>query len=592
MDNETTNKSTPKRIPYGVADYARLQRENSYYVDKTHYIPKIEAAPYYLFCIRPRRCGKSLWLSVLQNYYDVNQVDEFDLLFGDTYIGQNPTTDRNSYLVLFLNFSMVNPTLDRVEQSFETNGGNEINSFLSRYNHFFTNEEIQSIKQGLNVADKLQRIFYVATAKSLKIYLFIDEYDNFTNTILSTYGEQAYHDLTHGSGFFRYFFNLLKGASGGQITGLTRLFITGVSPLTMDDVTSGFNIGTNISLNSRFNEMIGFTEDEVRTMLNHYQETGWLQLPMATSMEIMRTWYNNYYFGEEAETSIFNSDMVLYFILAAEERTKLPLDLIDENIRTDYDKLRHLMTVDRRLNGNFSLLKQIVDEGEIISPITTSFPLSQLLKRENFISLLYYFGLLSVAGQTDEYPLLRIPNLTVKNLMYGYIRDGYDDGDVFRLDIWKLLGLMRDMAYRGDWRPFFDYLATEIQAQASVRDHLNGEKVIQGFLLAYLNVTHNFLTWSEREMGGGFVDLYLEPFLERFPGMKFGYLIELEYISNSEFNQKSFDKSLAAEKAEAERQLRQYGQDPRIQQVAQHVTLKKVALIYKGWELVYAEEVV
>ena len=602
-----------KRIPYAVADYGRLRRENCYYVDKTHYIPMIEAAPFYLFCIRPRRFGKSLWLSLLQHYYDVNQADNFTFLFGETYIGQHPTPERNSYLILFLNFAVVNPAVDKVEASFEATGSNEIDDFLRRYQRFFDEERVQYIRAGANVADKLQRIFYYATKEKLKIYLLIDEYDNFANTILTTYGQSAYHELTHGAGFFRHFFNLLKGATGGQSAGLTRLFITGVSPVTMDDVTSGFNIGTNITIDSRYNEMIGFTQSEVLTMLEAYVAVGWLRLPIQSTMALLEEWYNNYYFGEEAETAMFNSDMVLYFLNAAEARTKLPLQLIDQNIRIDYSKLRHLMAIDHRLdlklqqghdasagadeqtparlNGNFGVLKAIIADGETSSLIHPTFPLEHLLDRENFISLLYYFGLLSIAGTVDGKPRLRIPNRTVKDLMYGYIRNAFDDVDVFKLDIWRLSHFLDDMAYRGNWRPFFDYLTEQIQQQASVRDHLHGEKMVQGFLLAYFNISHNFLTWSEREMGGGFVDLYLEPFLARYPGVKYGYLIELEYISHTQFNKKEFDQSLAREKAEAESQLHQYAADPRVQQIVQQVSLKKLVLIYKGWELVYAAEV-
>ena len=584
--------STPKRIPYGISDYGRMVRENAYYVDKTDYIPLIEAAPFYLFCIRPRRFGKSLWLSVLQHYYDVNRADEFDALFGDTYIGQNPTDERNSYLIIFLNFALVNPAVSEIEKSFEANGINEINSFLQRYERFFSREEIQHVTAGRNFADKLQRIFYYATAKRLKIYLLIDEYDNFTNTILTTEGADAYHDLTHGAGFYRHFFNLLKGATGGQTSGLTRLFITGVSPVTMDDVTSGFNIGRNISLNARFNEMVGFTESDVVTLLRYYRGVGWLQLALESTLALMQEWYNNYRFGQEAKTPMFNSDMVLYFLDEAYERTQLPTNLIDENIRIDYGKLRHLISVDKKLNGNFNQLQRIIETGETISKLNLSFPLEELAERENFISLLYYFGLLSINGTVEGQPRLQIPNRTVKDLMYGYIRSGFKDVDVFRLDLSKLSDLMRDMAYRGEWRPFFEYLNREIQEQASVRDHLSGEKVIQGFLIAYLNITNYFLTWSEREMGGGFVDLYLEPFLPRYSDMKYGYLIELEYISNTQFTSKEFDQSLQKEIAEAEGQLTQYANDPRIQQVNEQVPLKKLALIYKGWELVYAAEVV
>jgi len=358
---------TTKRIPYGVADYGRIRTENAYYVDKTHFIPLIEAAPFYLFCIRPRRIGKSLWLSVLQHYYDVNRADEFDLLFGDTYIGQQPTQNRNSYLILFFNFAMVNPNIDKLEASFESNCIDEINDFLSRYKRFFEPEDIEYIKEGQNVETRLRRIFYHASKKRLKIYLFIDEYDNFTNTILSNEGNQAYHDITHGVGFFRHFFNFLKGATGGQLSGLARLFITGVSPVTMDDVTSGFNIGRNISLNARFNEMMGFTEAEVIALLNYYQEHGLLHLPVEMLLEVMKTWYNNYYFGVSAKVAMYNSDMVLYFIDEVSIQTTLPEYLIDENIRIDYGKLRHLMAIDKRLNGNFSELKHIIAEDQTVS---------------------------------------------------------------------------------------------------------------------------------------------------------------------------------------------------------------------------------
>lgn len=310
-----------------------------------------------------------------------------------------------------------------MQKSFEVNGSNEIDGFLRRYQRFFTDDEIHYISAGENVAGKLQRLFYYATEKQLKIYLLIDEYDNFTNTILTTEGQAAYHELTHGAGFFRYFFNLLKGATAGQTAGLTRLFITGVSPVTMDNVTSGFNIGRNISMNEQFNEMIGFTETETLAMLHYYQAAGQLQLPVDATLMLMKAWYNGYRFGQEATTTLYNSDMVLYFLDEAKQRTTLPLGLIDQNVRMDYGKLRHLMSVDRRLNGNFRQLQRIVETGETIANLNLSFPVEQLTTRKNFISLLYYFGLLSIAGRVEGQSLLCIPNRTVKDLLYSYIRD-------------------------------------------------------------------------------------------------------------------------------------------------------------------------
>ena len=422
--------------------------------------------------------------------------------------------------------------------------------------------------------------------RGLKTFLIIDEYDNFANTILTTAGQKAYHSLTHGGGFFRYFFNLLKGATAGQISGLTRLFITGVSPITMDDVSSGFNIGTNISIEAPFNEMIGFTETEVKTMLEYYYNAEELIIPVDDSLLLMKEWYDGYCFNESATSTMFNSDMVLYFIRKTIVGKGLPKYLIDQNVKIDYGKLRHLITVDKHLNGNFSELKSIIETGEVVSDIALSFPIEQLLQRENFISLLFYFGLLSFAGEKTGRPLLRIPNLTIKDLMYSYIREGFKDVDIFRLDVWKLSNLLGDMAYKGQWQATFDFIADEVKKQTSIRDYLDGEKVIQGFLLAYLNVTHFFLMWSEREMGGGFVDLYLEPFLDRYPDMQYGYLIELKYIPKSKFSNDKLQETISA----AEEQLRKYANDARIQDVTSKVPVKKLALVYKGWELVYREE--
>ncbi|MCX7681161.1 MAG: AAA family ATPase, partial [Anaerolineae bacterium] len=516
-----------KRIPYGIADYRRMKLDNMYYVDKTRFIPLIEAAPYYLFLIRPRRFGKTLWLSLMENYYDIDAKDEFDALFGDTWIGANPTSDRNSYLVMTFNFAIVNPDMRLVQQSFEQHGTTVLVDFLDRYPQYFDRTECAAIMAPPTTADRLQELFFRTARKSLRIYLLIDEYDNFANTILTTAGELAYRDLTHGAGFFRYFFNLLKGATSGTMSGIARMFITGVSPITMDDVTSGFNIGYNISLHREFNTLLGFTEDELLAMLAHYHAAGLLPSEPATYAPLLHEWYGRYRFSDEAHEYLFNTDMVWYFIKEAQGRQDVPKDLLDQNIRTDYGKLRHLLTVDRRLNGNFSRLREILETGETAANVVRSFPVERITDENNFVSLLYYMGLLTFDGVRQGLPILRIPNLTVRELLYGFLRDGYRDADIFRLDLGRLAELLGRMAYSGEWQPFFDFIADQIRQQTSVRDYLGGEKVIQGFLLAYLNVTHFFTPWSEREMGGGFADIYLEPFLARYPDIRYLSLIHI-----------------------------------------------------------------
>ncbi len=575
----------PKRIPYGVADYGSMKRNHMYYVDKTAYIPLIEESPYYLLFIRPRRFGKSLWLSTLAHYYDINQAEHFTELFGDTYIGQHPTEERNAYLVLRLDFSQINPAPDLVQSSFETYTARVFKGFLRSYERFFSPEERQDILSTTGADVRLQALLEYAAEHALKVYVLIDEYDNFANTILSTVGQQAYQDLTHGAGFFRYFFNLLKGAAGeGR---LTRLFITGVSPVTMDDVTSGFNIGTNISLQREFNALLGFREEEVRHILSYYRQVGWLSLDEEACLATMSAWYNGYRFAVDAPESVYNSDMVFHFLLQAQHREHIPHNLIDTNIRVDYGKLRHLMLVNQQLNGNFSVLQHLAEEGQTLGHVVPSFPLEDLLNRQNFISLLFYFGLLSFYGLSQGMPVLRIPNLTVKTLLYGYLRDALRDVNAFRVDIYTFSNLMRRMAYLGEWQPVFDFLAAEVRQQTSVRDYLAAEKVIQGFLLAYLSITNYYLTWSERELGGGFADIYLEPFVLHYPDMKYGYLIELKYLPRGKYS----PQRQAALVAEAEAQLQTYLHDARLDKLRGSVEIKSLVLVYNGWELVYREEV-
>ena len=575
-----------KRIPYGISDFIKLRTENYYYVDKTSFIAKLERAGDYLFLIRPRRFGKSLWLSVLECYYDIARKEPFQQLFGDTYIAEHPTENKNSYLILRFDFSLINPDTRYVETSFEAYGNTIFQFFLEKYKEFFDADHLAKLNATPKIADKLNNLFACAAAKGLRIFLLIDEYDNFSNTILATEGVARYRTLTHGTGFFRYFFSLFKGGAGLTGCGLSRLFITGVSPITMDDVTSGFNIGKNISLDPRFNELLGFTWEESLALLEYYRDHGLFQHDLDQTKVLMSAWYDGYRFSGMAKKHMFNSDMVLYFMDHVIEAGVFPDELIDHNVRIDYGKLRHLVLTDRQMNGNFSHLKAIMENGEAVVRVQVSFPVERLIQPENFISLLFYFGLLTYNGQRHGRSVLKIPNRTVWHLIYSYIRNAFQDVAVFRVDVWKLANLVGEMAYEGRWQPVFDFLAQEIHKQTSIRDYLTGEKVIQGFLLAYLNVADYFLTSSEREMGKGFVDLFLEPFLAKYPDMAFAYLVELKYIPRGELSGARLQEAIT----EANAQLTRYANDERVRRSLGSTYLKEIVLVYAGWELVYRGE--
>jgi hypothetical protein len=574
-----------KKIPYGDADFGKIIQNNMLYVDKTKYIHTLEDLSNFIFIIRPRRFGKSLWINLLQYYYDCNRKDQFDALFKDTFIGKNSTPNSNKYLTLAFNFAMVDPNFDRVQEAFQRYIDRIVNDFLERYTQYLDSNKISEIQSYTSIDQKLQELFLYCARHKLKVYMFIDEYDNFTNTILTTSGKEKYLNLTQGEGAFRYFFNLLKGLTSMPDSGLDKLFITGVSPVTMDDVTSGFNIGSNVSLDTDMNEFMGFTESETNDIIQYYHAAGRLKLSPDFCMEIMRDWYNNYRFSPDAQNVLFNSDMVLYFVQQAMKNRKLPQNLIDQNIKIDYKKLGYLMTINKQLNGNFDRLKSIIENQEIESNIEYSFPVKELTKQGNFISLLYYFGLLTIKGWKHGRFHLTIPNLTILNLMYGYIRSGFEDADIFKIDLWKLSDLITQMAFQGDWKPFFEFLAEQIEKQTAIRDYLNGEKVIQGFLLAYLNVADFYITQSESEMNKGYSDIYMEPFLSKYPDLEYSYLIELKYLTRSEYCEDKLQEKIIA----AQKQLDQYAASDRVKCSIGSTQLIRIILVYKGWELDYCE---
>ena len=357
----------------------------------------------------------------------------------------------------------------------------------------------------------------------------------------------------------------------------------------MDDVTSGFNIGTNISLEPDFNEMVGFTAAETRRLLETYRDHGVFDQDADEAMALMGEWYNGYRFAEEADTDLYNTDMVLYYLKHSIPNRRVPTYLIDTNVRIDYGKLRHLLVVGRQLNGNFDLLREIIGEGQKdVLYIQPSFPLKQLTDEENFLSLLHYFGLLSIRAVVDGMPRLAIPNQTVKQLMYGYLRDAYRDVEVFRVSMFRFEQLMARMANQGEWRPALEFLGESIARQTGVRDYFAGEKVVQGFLAAYLSVTDFYVFRSEAELGKGHADISLEPLLARFPHLRHGYLIELKYLKRSE---PADEAGVAVAVREATGQLERYLTDERLARQFPGVRFTGLAVVFHGWELARCEAV-
>ena len=576
-----------KRIPYGITDFRLLSGEDYYYVDKTRFIEEIEKCPNFLFLIRPRRFGKSLWLAMLTAYYDIAAKDQFEELFGKFYIGQHPTSERNSYLILKFNFAMVNPEPEVLEQSFEDHTSICFKEFNMKYAHLLGEGYLEGYAQTSNAENRLEYIALYCKRVGLPIYLIIDEYDNFTNVVLSRYGHDRYHALTHGAGFFRFFFNKIKGVTTGDGASVKRMFISGVSPVTLDDVTSGFNIASMITLDPRFNEILGFTEGEVQEMLEYYKSEGCWEGDTDAVLGVMREWYDNYCFAESCtDVKMYNPDMVLYFVNYLSANHVVPKTLVDENVKTDYKKLRYLIILDKRLNGNFSRIREIAEEGEVVADIRTGFPAERLIDPDNFISLLFYFGILTIDRVEEGDTVLKVPNLTIRQILFSYIEQGYWEAEVFNMKVFRLKELMKEMAYRGAWRPVFEYFAEEVRAQTSIRDYLEGEKAVQTLHLVYMNLTNYFVIYPEQELNKGYGDLWMSPNFLNHPEMQYSYVVEFKYVKHD-----AGEAEVAAKLEEAREQLRQYAGDGRHAQAKGHTTLRYIAVVYRAWELAALEEV-
>jgi len=360
----------------------------------------------------------------------------------------------------------------------------------------------------------------------------------------------------------------------------------------MDDVTSGFNIGRNITTAPAFNEMAGFTEKEVTEMLDYYIDKKLIDEPSEKLINIMKPWYNNYLFSKYKKERMYNSDAVLYFISEYISLNQIPDKMLNQNIKTDYKKLKYLVITDikgkLRINGNFEKIKMILEEGQISSAINTAFPAHKIIEPDNFISLLYFLGLLTIKSEYRGRLLLTIPNELIRQLYYEYMREGYRDTDIFNINLFNLKNLFEKMAYEGRWEELIDYLASEMKGQTSLRDYIQGEKCIQTFLRVYLNVTNYYITKTEPELNKGYCDILLLPSLFAFPDMGYSYIFEIKYIKTKDFTEKELERKIK----EGKEALLKYGEDEDLKKLTGHTKVIKVLLVFSGVELKCREEVV
>ena len=574
-----------KRIPYGMMNFVVIRRDDCYYVDKTRFIPMIEEADKFFFFIRPRRFGKSLTVNMLQHYYDILAKDKFEALFGDLYIGKHPTRDRNSYLVLYLNFSGIVGELHNYRKGLDAHCQTMFDYFCDIYADYLPKGIKEELDKKEGAVEQFEYLFTECNKTNQRIYLFIDEYDHFTNAILSDIESlHRYTDETHGEGYLRAFFNKIKA---GTYSSIERCFITGVSPVTMDDLTSGFNIGTNYSLTPEFNEMIGFTEEEVRQMLTYYSTTSPFNHSVDELIEIMKPWYDNYCFAEECygETTMYNSNMVLYFVKNYIQRGKAPRDMVEDNIRIDYEKLRMLIRKDKEFAHDASIIQTLVSKGYVTGELKKGFPAVNITNPDNFVSLLYYFGMLTISGTYEGRTKLTIPNQVVREQIYTYLLSTYNEAEL-NFSSYEKNELASALAYRGDWKAYFGYIADCLKHYTSQRDKQKGEFFVHGFTLAMTAQNRFYRPISEQDTQAGYVDIFLCPLLDIYSDMKHSYIVELKYAKY-----KDPESRVEELRREAINQANRYADTDTVKRAVGTTQLHKIVVVYKGMDMPVCEEV-
>ena len=576
-----------KRLPYGISNYKTIAQENYIYIDKTPYIEKIENyhSPY-LFFLRPRRFGKSLFVSLLQHYYDINEKDNFEALFKDTYIGQNPTKERNSYYVLNFDFTGVTTdTEEQLEQSFINITKLAFNDFTSRYK-LTLDYVLKESDINVSAANMLEDFFTSVKNKIDKpVYVLIDEYDHFANELLS-FQFNLFADSISKTGFVRKWYEVLKKQTK---TIIKRIFATGVSPITLDSLTSGFNIADNITREEAFNEMMGFIEDEVRAMIRETAKFPMNESEMDALMEVLHKNYNGYLFSEKAKERLFNSDMILYYLKTYIEDKEGPMDLIDQNIASDYGKLGKMFELKDK-KGNMEVLEKILNGEDIVAQITRQFSMEKDFTTDDFKSLLFYLGLLTIDKRILSRVKLKVPNYVIKDLYFGYFEKKVREAINYEIDTVEISDAVSQIALEGKNNQFIlvientlyklsnrGWSQAELAARLCILDYISfDEKYIKLIMLSYFMLSKMYMVKSEYEVESGYIDIAL---LRREPiDPDYFAIFEVKYIKKSEYEAYG-EKIVEEKKNEAIAQILRYNTSNELKNLS---NLKKWVIVFAG----------
>ncbi|MEN0046054.1 MAG: AAA family ATPase [Bacteroidota bacterium] len=540
------------KIPYGISNFKTLIKEGYFYQDKTAYLELLETlhAQYFLF-LRPRRFGKSLFISTLEYYYGLEYAVVFEDLFASLYIGKNRTQYANQYLILSLEFARIDTqNQEQTKLGFLSNVKTGVSNLLHQYPQFFDASDIEYILVADTAEEVMKRLFANVRNKQLphQIYLLIDEYDHFANELIA-YDLDYFKSIVSQNGFVRKFYESLKRATQEGVLG--RIFITGVSPITLDSLTSGFNIVTNLTTDVRFHHLMGFSKEETTSIL---QGVGANAVTLPKLMADLQVWYNGYLFSHHAKERLYNTDMVLYFANAYAVNQQYPDKMLDVNIASSYHKISQLSKINDREEERLVLLRDILEGEEIEIELTYQFNFEKNFTDEDFLSLLLYLGLLTIKSGYGSNVVLQIPNYVIKQLYFEYFAEVSLRETAFSSRLIPVKAAIKKLVFQGEIEPFINIVETVLKKGYSNRDAMNyDEKHLKTLIISLLFPYNAYIIHSEYEADKAYPDI----FLERIPQVAIQYevLIELKYLNKKQAkNETLFSRT---EKA-AKDQLTQY----------------------------------
>ena len=538
-----------KKLPYGISNYEELITEDYYYIDKTMYIEKLESIPEKrVMFLRPRKFGKTLFTSTIEYYYDISQKEKFNSLFENTYIGKNPTKLKNSYHILRFNFSGIDTSNEESTiNGFKNSVAISIQSFVHSYNlDFFINmkQSAEDMLNSLFEAFKYQK-------NNEKIYVIIDEYDHFANELLG-FQTEKFKELVSRNGKVRKWYEILKK---GTETVVDRIFITGVAPITLDSLTSGFNIGKDITQDEEFNEMLGFTQEELKQLLKNQEIT---EDNQKVIIPIMKENYDGYKFSVNAEEKIYNSNMCLYFLSDYVRLKRIPEKLIDVNIASDYSKLSKMLNLSKSEKKQEILEKTISGEG-ITTEIVEKFNPAVEFQDREFASMLFYLGYLTIAGERLGMPELKIPNKVMSQIYSDYFLNLISKENNLGISNDEYNSILAEIALEGKIDKLVE-IAHKYLNNLSNRDYQKfDEKYVKLIFYCIAMNLKLFRIKSELEVNRNYPDLLFIP-KDNTKGYK-AVMIEFKYLKKDEKNK------LEEVKAQAKEQLRTYSEFEEIKSI-------------------------